>query len=132
MLTELLSTISIVISKFEYCDTYHWIYYQQEKKIEVCKTWNKEQMKFTLIHELWHYFRYEYMTDEERFNYNSLFVNSKETDFYREYSTTSITEDFADMFALAYIEDINWNKSRVFNLKKEYINFLIKKKNGNK
>jgi hypothetical protein len=47
------------------------------------------------------------MTDEERFNYNSLFVNSKETDFYREYSTTSITEDFADMFALAYIEDIN-------------------------
>jgi hypothetical protein len=36
------------------------------------------------------------------------------------------------MFALAYIEDINWNKSRVFNLKKEYINFLIKKKNGNK
>lgn len=130
MLIELISTISIYFSKFDYCYEHSWKYYH-EKRIEICDTWNKEQMKFTLIHELWHYFRYEYMTDDERFNYNSLFVNSKETDFYREYSKTSISEDFADMFALSYIEDITWNNSRVFNVKKEYINILIKKEKKN-
>ena len=126
MIIELISNISITFSNFDYCDKYNWIYYY-EQRIEICNTWDKEQMKFTLLHELWHYFRYEYMTDEERFNYNSLFVNSKETDFYREYSTKSINEDFADMFALAYIEDLTWNNSRVFNIKKEYVHSLIKK-----
>lgn len=131
MIIELISTISITFSKFDYCDKYHWIYYQQEQKIEVCNTWSKEQMRFTLLHELWHHFRYQYLTEAERFNYNSLYVNTKQEDFYREYSSTLITEDFADMFAIVYIENIIWNNSRIFNLKKEYIRTLIKNKSGN-
>lgn len=137
MLIELISTISIFVWDFNYCDKANWMYYhwiailpdntkiETQRKIEICKTWDKEQMKFTLIHELWHYFWYEYMTEEERKNYKKLFYTTKYNEFYRENSYSDVSEDFADMFALSYIW--SWINTKIFNLKLEYIKSIKKR-----
>lgn len=137
MLIELISAIPIYFGRFDYCWEVNWKYYQgieisfdnihfnKEPYIEICQTRDIEQMKFTVAHELWHFFWFQYLTDFERTIYWILFDYSWPFDFLREYSKTNKEEDFADTFATIYRGKDLWHRWRVFNLKLDYIKLLI-------
>lgn len=68
------------------------LYNVETTQIYLCngyKEWHK-------YHEIAHYYWFEELTDEELEEYNQLFKNSKT--FFREYSSTSVKEDFADAY----------------------------------
>jgi hypothetical protein len=51
-------------------------------------------------HEVAHYYWFEKLTEKERESYKKLY--SKTKTYFRDYSSTSAEEDFADAFGTAY------------------------------
>jgi len=134
MLSYLLANIVISFWLFDYCldsdirgKYYHVVTPYIESRIEVCLNDSKENIKFYVLHELWHFFRYEFISEEEKKFYEFLFNWSNNLDFYREYGKSSAEEDFADNFALAIDSFSLENKinSRVLKLKINFIKHLL-------
>lgn len=130
LLQLLLVSITITVSNFSYCgDDTSWRYidYWDKPYIEICPT-EKEYRKFTILHELWHFFWYKYLTEEERETYIDLYNQSYDNDFYRYYSKSIPEEDFADNFALYYLGNKdNTIRGWILEFKIWYIWDLIKK-----
>lgn len=98
-------------------------------RIEVCTNASKEEIRFYALHELWHFFWFEFLNDEDKKIYEMFYNYSNNFDFYREYSKKSVEEDFADNFTLAIdsqLENniINW---RILKLKINFIKHLLLK-----
>ena len=103
----LLTTTPITIGDFEFCkkyDGWHTINIQDDiisnNKIEICKS--ARDKEFALAHELGHQYWHLGISVWEREAYRKLFTT--ETYFYRDYSKTSVIEDFSDNFALIVLK----------------------------
>jgi hypothetical protein len=94
------------------------VYIDSSNSIYVCKDPHTE---FYTNHELGHHVWFDILTEEERKEYTELYEKAKKKGirfFYREYSRTTVLEDFADNFALMVQEKskptlaprINWIK----------------------
>ncbi len=139
LLLTLITTISISLIDCTWT-SFHWKYhlgYEQVKpRIEVCVLENKETVKFALIHEIGHYYWFEYLTREEKQEYRKLYKESLTSDFFMENSKIDTEEDFADNFVLYYADNLKmtfkWNnitydKKDIISLSKkleEKVNFI--------
>ena len=74
------------------------------KTIYICKK-DKETMKNTLVHELWHYVWYNKLSEAEKGYWIELNQKSETVyDYWREYWMKNYEEDFATLFEYLY----NW------------------------
>lgn len=83
--------------------TIWWLYDQDSKTVYIC--WGMPDQEFILHHELGHYFWFNYLNDLDRSEYRKEYDKAKKIwikGFYRDYSMTSVLEDFADNFALSF------------------------------
>lgn len=88
------------------CEEVWWAYIKETKQIYVCDTAEKE---VTTYHETAHYFWYNFLTEKEKQLYTKQFNKAKS--HFREYSSTSAEEDFADAYATISLGVyLNWNK----------------------
>lgn len=107
VLLSLLSSVgSIQIGEFDFCtDTNHlWVYSRGgdwDTEIKACK--NKDTI-YIIIHELWHHLWHQYLTEEQRIDYGRVVVEYGITSSPTKYWETSITEDFAESFAMYMYE----------------------------
>lgn len=77
----------------------------EAKTVYICQSNDKQSIKSTLIHELWHYYRYNKLSEEQKQEYQELFEKSSSFfDFGREYGQKNVFEDFATMFEFLH----NW------------------------
>lgn len=86
-----------------------WLYIIPTQQIIYCK-W---QPIFAKYHEVWHHYYFAILSEEDRQKYNKEYKRA--TSYFREYSSTSVWEDFADAFAYSHL---NHNKIKDKNLRK--------------
>ena len=107
LLQALITTITITLIDCTWTNL-HWLYhlrYEQIKpRIEICRLESKEDMKFTLVHELGHYYWFEYLTREQKEEYKKLYNQSNY--FFTTNSRIDAEEDFADNFFLYFADDL--------------------------
>jgi len=101
-------------------------------KIYICE--NKSFTGSDLVHELWHIFYYETLSNTDRNIYKFLYNYCSDTKcFSRNYWMKNEIEDFATAFELLYYFNIiNWGnysslENNILRLKLKYIEYLIEK-----
>lgn len=95
----------------------------------ICDIWDKE---FTKNHEIGHHIWFNLLTDEAKERYEALYNQAKKQwnkAFLRDYSQTSVIEDFADVWSL-YIMNQKTNifiKKRITFIKNLKYDIQIRK-----
>jgi len=113
---------SIVPNTFFKCGDVGWVYVHSAKTAYVCEL-NDWLTKFYLSHETAHYHWYNTLSEEQRVNYTKEYNKDYKKwikYFYREYSMSSVEEDFADNYALIVM------KVKINNIWKKRL-YLIRK-----
>lgn len=99
-LTWILSSIIFIPMGFQIPESYlkcwevQWIYIDHTKQIYVC---DSDLRKFTIYHEVAHYYWYNNLTEKEKNIYTKAYKRAKS--HFREYSSKGVEEDFADAYA---------------------------------
>lgn len=89
-------TVTIQIGEYEFCDEAKGRYYIASEVIKICD--DADNVTYTLLHELWHHYRHQYLSEEEREEYKIL-VNEY-SGAMTKYWDTNVREDFAETFAM--------------------------------
>lgn len=127
LLIILMSQISFVFNT-PYCINnphINWYYFShkinwiEKQVIWLCDTeeYRKNKVRIT-IHELWHFYRYNYLSEEERQEFAAMrwtwwFVSN--------FAFRSVKEDFAESFSYAYtwwkdwIQKVKWIKQKILD-----------------
>lgn len=92
----LIWTVTIQIGEHEFCDEAKGRYYIASEVIKICS--DADNIVYTLSHELGHHYRYEYLSEEEREEYQS--VANEYSWAMTKYWDTNVREDFAETFAM--------------------------------
>lgn len=92
----LIWTVTIQIGEYEFCDDANGRYYNASEVIQICSS--ADNMIYVLSHELGHHYRYEYLSEEEREEYQS--IANEYSWAMTKYWNTNIKEDFAETFAM--------------------------------
>ena len=121
MLISLISLVQINIINCWEVD-YNWYYSQPPAVITICQTNDINQMRWTLLHELWHFFFHQYLNDEEKEIWAILSQSSYINDYISVISMINTNEDFAETFKNIYLKNKELNR-----FKKAYMNYLINK-----
>lgn len=144
--------VNYVIIEDEYCKAteinWQYAYWATERKYEVdwivkiftleyntiwlCESYwkeatNKSKLR-TLVHELWHAFRYKRLNDKQRQRFEDLHNESWEWfDYERDYWRENVHEDFATMFEnLTFNFYANYSyERRLLEKKRDFIKYII-------
>lgn len=102
--TIILLPFGSIIDGIGPCSDYGWAYVHEGNVVYICEEHAQLTKKFTEYHEIGHYFYFQYLSENERKNYEKIFESHKnsENSFIRKYSRSSSVESFADDFAYLY------------------------------
>lgn len=121
----LLTLIQINFIKCDNSITYEGRYIQPPPAIEICIS-DKKQMKESIIHELWHFFYFQFLNEYDQKLWSILYNKSTIDDFVTWYAMSNEYEDFAETFAIIFTKQ-KYDKTELIEKKIKYIKYLIYK-----
>lgn len=106
LITKLLAEVTILIAPIWFTSLWQtcwWDlwgnYIKETKTINICTNANIEQRKSILLHELWHHYWYNHLTEKQRIDFTELSKKCKnDICFVSDRAKVNVLEDFAETF----------------------------------